>query len=110
MDLIQSYDDQGSQGSSSSDETRFLRKSAVAAAAATPSTSTSYSNEMAMPKMVSKFEPLERIPIDRLMIATAAIAAEKPTKQKQKQKQKQVATSIAQWLADTEKDVRMCLG
>lgn len=100
MDLIQSYHDQESQGSSSSDEARFLRKNA----AATPSTS--YSSEVAMPKLVSNFEPLERIPIDRLMIATAAIAAQKPTNKKQKQ----VATSIAQWLSDTEKDVRMCLG
>lgn len=104
MDLIQSYHDQESQSSSSGDEARFLRKNA----AVTPSTS--YSNEMAMPKLVSPFEPLERIPIDRLMIATAAIAAQKPTNQKQKQKQKQAASSIAQWLSDAEKDVRMCLG
>ena len=105
MDLIQSYHDQESQSSSSSDDARLSRKKA---AVATPSTS--YSNEMAMPKLVSPFEPLERIPIDRLMIATAAIAAQKPTNKKQKQKQKQAASSIAQWLSDTEKDVRMCLG
>ncbi|XP_055295910.1 uncharacterized protein LOC129565268 [Sitodiplosis mosellana] len=104
MDLIQSYHDQESQSSSSDDESRFLQKNATA----TPSTS--YSNEVAMPKMVSTFEPLERIPIDRLMIATAAIAAQKPTSQKQKQKQKQAALSFAHWLSDIEKDLRMCLG
>lgn len=99
MDLIQSYHDQESQSSSSGDETRYLQRNA-----ATPSTS--YSNEIAMPKMVSTFEPLERIPIDRLMIATAAIAAQKPSNQKQKQ----AASTFAQWLADIEKDVRSCLG
>lgn len=104
MDLIQSYHDQESQSSSSGDETKFL----YTKNAATPSTS--YSNEMETPKMVSTFEPLERIPIDRLMIATAAIAAQKPAKQKQKQKQKKAASTFAQWLADIEMELRMCLG
>lgn len=101
MDLIKSYHDQESQSSSSGDETRYLQKNAAP--------STSYSNEMVMPKMVSAFEPLERIPIDRLMIATAAIVAQKPSNKKQKQKQKQ-ANSFAQWLPDIEKELRMCLG
>lgn len=101
MDLIQSYHDQESQSSSSSDELRFLDKNAAP--------STSYSNDIATPKMVSNYEPLERIPIDRLMIATAAIAtAQKPINLKQKQKQ--AGTSFAHWVPDFEKEVHSCLG
>lgn len=98
MDLIQAYHDQGSQSSSSGDDLSFKRN-------ATPSTS--FGSEHVMPNKVSGFEPIERIPIDRLMIATAAIAAQKPQKQKQKQKH---AASPAVWIADVEKELRMCLG
>lgn len=100
MDLIQSYD-HGSQDSSSDDETKFLQKIAAP--------STSYSNDIAIPKTVSNFEPIERIPIDRLMLATAAIEnAQKPIHQKQRQKQ--AATSFALWLLDVEKELHSCLG
>lgn len=59
-----------------------------------------------MSNKVSGFEPIERIPIDRLMIATAAIAAQKPITQKQKH----AAKNPAAWLADIENELRMCLG
>lgn len=100
MDLIQSYHDQGSQSSSDEDETKYFDKNAAP--------STSYSGESAPPKAVSSFEPLERIPMDRLMIATAAIAAKKPTNQKQKQKQ--TTNDYTIWLSDTDREIRMCLG
>lgn len=60
--------------------------------------------------MVSSFEPLERIPMDRLMIATAAIAAQKPTNQKQKLKKKQTSNDYTVWLSETDNEIRMCLG
>lgn len=101
MDLIQSYHDQESQSSSNSDDSNYLHRNA-----AIPSTS--YNNETTMPKMVSTFEPLERIPIDRLMIATAAIAAQKPTNRKHKPNQ--AASGFSHWLFDIEKELRMCLG
>lgn len=61
-----------------------------------------------MSNKVSGFEPIERIPIDRLMIATAAIAAKKPPKRKKKQKQ--ATNTPAIWLAEVEDELRMCLG
>lgn len=102
MDLIQSYHDQGSQSSSSEDDTRFSQNNAAP--------STSYCSESAPPKVVSSFEPLERIPMDRLMIATAAIAAQKPTNQKQKLKKKQTSNDYTVWLSETDNEIRMCLG
>lgn len=97
MDLIQSYVDQGSQSSSSGDERSFSKRNAGA--------STSFSSDHTMPKKVSGFEPIERIPIDRLMIATAAITAQKPQNKKQKH-----AVSPALWMADIQKEILMSLG
>lgn len=96
MDLIQSYHDQGSQSSSSEDDTRFLYENAMP--------STSYAKEIPMSKTINKFEPLERIPIDRLMIATAAIAAQKPPNHKQKH------TGFSIWITEIENELRTCLG
>lgn len=106
MDLIRGYNDQESQSSSTSDDndTSFSYKNAA------PSTSASCSNDNLLPNRVSNFEPLERIPLDRLMIATAAIAAQKPLKPKRRQKQKQAAFNVTSWLDDVEKELHAYIG
>lgn len=103
MDLIQSYHDQGSQSSSSDDDTKLLRRNSD-----TPSTS--YSNEFSVPMMVSNFQPLERVPIDRLMISTAEVKAQQPVNHKKKQKEEEALNFVRSWLYDIEKELHMCLG
>lgn len=103
MDLIHSYDDQGSQSSSDAGDIKPLQINI-------DEPSTSYCSESAPPKMVSSFEPLERIPMDRLIIATQQIAAQKPSNQKKKLKQKQTSNDYNVWISETDKEIRMCLG
>lgn len=91
MDLIQSYHDQGSQSSSSSDE----RKSPEAVP------STSFSTEHAKPKKVNECVAIARKSSNRIMTAT-----QKPPNQKQKN----VNINPVVWIAEIEKEVHMMLG
>lgn len=95
MDLIQDYDADSPESSSSSDANAIFRRTTVS----TPQEGTT-------PKKMSSFEPIERIPIDRLMVATAAIAAQKPTKQRQKQ----TVQGPPPWIADIQNELRLCTG
>lgn len=89
------YNDQESQSSSSCDESNL-----------TPKSVGETSTEKLTPNKISNFQPIERIPIDRLMIATASIAAQKSTNQKHKR----VSTGFSVWLSDIDNEIRMCLG
>lgn len=104
MDLIQSYHDE-SQSSSSDDEPSTSNYTAPRP----PKPSTSFSHDTTVQSnKVSSFEPIERIPLDRLMIASAAIAsAKKPPKRKKVQ---QASFQPAVWVAEIGHELRECLG
>lgn len=106
MDLIKSYHDQESHSSSSDDEPSTSNYTAPTS----PQPSTSYTTHdtTVQSNKVSSFEPIERIPLDRLMIASQAIAtAKKPLKRK---KVKQASFQPALWIADIGRELRDCLG
>lgn len=101
MDLIRLYNDQESQSSSSCDDANVPHK------ANPPTTVETVSGESSSaPSKVSSFQPLERIPIERLMIAAASIAANKTTNQKEKK----LGSGFSLWVSDVDKEIRMCLG
>lgn len=105
MDLIKAYKDQ-SHSSSSDDEPSTSNYTAPTS----PQPSTSYSTHdtTVQSNKVSSFEPIERIPLDRLMMASAAIAsAKKPSKRK---KVKQATFQPAVWIGDIGRELRDCLG
>lgn len=96
MDLIQSYSDE--ENSSSSDEIKIKQEYAA------PNMDGDYEAED-VPSKVSGFDALGNVPIDRLMIAKATIAAQKSINQR-----KQLAPGFSVWCADIDKETRMYLG
>lgn len=99
MDLIRLYRDQESQSSSSCDDTNIPQKSNVGSIE-------THTNDSSVPNKVSSFQPLERIPIERLMIAAKSIAATKPVNQKEKK----LGSGFSLWVSDVDKEIRTCLG
>lgn len=99
MDLIQDYDE---ESTSSDDDTKYNIEENVAMSSADlgaqPSTSS-------LPSNVSGFDTLGNVPIDRLMIVKAKLAAEKTLNQRN-----QYAPGFSAWCADTDKEIRMFLG
>lgn len=103
MDLLMAYEEE-SESSSDCDETT-VKEIYAAAAAATGSNDEFIVNDEELPSKVSGFDALGNVPIDRLMIAKATIAAQKSMNQR-----KQLAPNFSVWCSDTDEEIRMYLG
>lgn len=116
MDLIQSYHDE-SHSSSSDDEpstsnytvarTFTPQPSASYSRLDSPIASTTYSHDSTVQSnKVSSFEPVERIPVDRLMMSAASATKE----MSKRRKAKKPSFQLVDWIADIQNELHQCMG
>lgn len=99
MDLLNTYDNEDSESSSSSDDEPKIKTE-------NPSPKTKFATEKPTTSRLCGFDPLGKVPLDRLMDAKAKLAAEKS----KKRREETLTPALKNLCSGIDKEIRMYLG
>lgn len=99
MDLLNIYNDEDTESSSSSDDEPNIKIE-------NPSPKIKFATEKPMAVRVCGFDPLGKVSMDQLMDAKAKLAAEKS----KKRREESLTPALKDLCSDIDKEIRMYLG